>query len=190
MADETKGRVVRRMLRPLTILALVLSILSSFLAIWAFIEARSARKGLQAFIEEGRKWRLSLTLKEPTDRAEIAGYVARIAGLVDFRTTATEVVSAPKLNLVLEEKHVKLVPFVKPLSEAKWWWAQANPLVREDGSFEGSVFIGDKAGAGVGVEFQLAVLAVPKGSVSEGDRLVNLPFSYSASNMVTVRRVR
>ena len=113
-----------------------------------------------------------------------------IAGLVDLRTTAAEVESPPPMNLVLGDKNVELVPFVRPLSEAKWWWAQATPLVHRDGTFEGSVFIGEKRGSGVGVNFQIAVLAVPKGSITEGDRLTNLPFSYATSNVVTVRRIR
>lgn len=190
MKDQSRRGFRTRLWQSLNTTALVLSILASSVAILAYLEARGARKDLKALIEEGKKWEVSLRLLEPADRAEVFGYVTRIAGSIEFRTTAVEVQSPSKVNLALEEKNVELVPVVRPLSEAKWWWVQASPLVRQDGTFEGSVFIGEKTGIGIGVEFQLAVLAVPKGSMSEGARLVNLPFSYVASNTVTVRRAK
>jgi hypothetical protein len=146
---------------------------------------------LEEYFKKAEGWKVNLNLAEPTTGAETNGYMARIAGTVDFRATATEVESPPKMNLALREHKVALVPFVKPLSEANRWWAQPSPVVHEDGSFEGSVLIGDREGQGVGIEFQVVVLAVPMGSVSEGDRVVNLPpGNVGTSNVVIVKRVK
>jgi hypothetical protein len=167
-------------------IGLILGIIASIISIWTFLRIGQ----IEEHARKARDWIIILELSEPPNGSEISGHVARIAGTADFRATAAQVQSSPKVNLSLQENRVDLVPFVRPLSEAKWWWAQSIPVVRQDGGFEGSVFLGEQGGAGIGIDFQVVILAVPKGSVSEGNKFLNLPFSYAASNTVTVKRVR
>jgi hypothetical protein len=182
MSDDSQEDFPRtRVGRYLNLAAVILGILANIVALFAFLQARKTNENLKAFIEEGKQWELSIKLLQPANGSSVVGYVTRVVGSVDIRTTAAEMSSPPKMNLALQNKKVELVPFVRPLSEAKWWWVQASPVVRQDGSFEGSVFIGESSGAGVGVDFQIVVLAIPKGSVTEGDKLSNLPFSYGVS---------
>lgn len=164
---------------------LLLGIVASIISIVTFLRVDK----IEELVRRAKDWKIVLDLSEPQNGAEMTGPVIRIAGRTDFRTTAIEVESNPRVNLALAQNQVELVPFVRPVSEAKWWWVQPSPVVRQDGSFEGSVFIGESGGAGIGIKFQIVVLAVPKGSVREGDKLVNLPFSYAASNIVTVKRI-
>jgi len=168
---------------------LILGLLAAIVSILAYFKVGEVQDDLEALISEAKGWQVTISLAEPQNGTRVEGFVTRIAGSVDLRATAAEMKSPPTMNLALQDKHVELVPFVRPLSEAKWWWAQAGPVVRQDGGYEGSVFIGERTGAGIGVDFQIIVLAVPQGSVTEGDRVSNLPFSYAASDTVTVRRV-
>lgn len=179
--------VLKRFWNVVASIGVMLGLFAAIISIVTFLKVDR----LEEYFREARGWKVTLSLSEPTTDAEINGYITRIAGTVDFRASATDAESPPKMNLALREHKVALVPFVKPLSEAKWWWAQRSPVVHEDGSFEGSVFIGEPDGDGVGIEFQIVVLAVPMGSVSEGDRVVNLPSSNVAtSDLVTVKRVK
>lgn len=116
------------------------------------------------------------------------GYVIRIAGKMDRYTTAAETISDHKVNLILVKGKVELRPFVRPLSEAKWWWAQPNLIVKQDGSLEGSVFLGERGGKGSSIQFQIVVFAVPRDSYSKGGKLVDTPLSYAASNSIIVKR--
>lgn len=165
-------------------LGLVLGIVSSVISI------RSATKinQIEGLARQARDWKITIELTEPKEGLKVSSHVAKIAGKATFQATAANDQSNPSVNLILEENQVELVPFVKPLSESKWWWVQAGPVVHQDGAFDGTVFDGERDGAGIGVEFQIVILAVPKGTISEGDKLVNLPFSYAASNVVTVKR--
>ncbi len=184
---ETKLGPLKMSWNVVASLGVILGLFASTISVATFFKVDR----LEKYFWEAHGWKVSLDLSEPATGAEIGGYITRIAGSVDLRATAMDAESPPRMNLAMREHKVALVPFVKPLSEAKWWWAQPSPLVHEDGSFEGSVFIGEREGDGAGIEFQIVVLAVPMGSVSEGDRVVNLPSSNLAtSNVAVVKRVK
>lgn len=185
MSGQSKRSPLDHVFQLLTLVSLALGIVSNVVGVWAHIEARQVRDDLETLLES-KNWELSLKLEEPVEGSQVSGYVTRIAGAANFRTTA--VATNTKINLLLEEKRIALVPLVRPLS-GKWWWVQARPLVLPDGSFEGTVFVGDKE-SGADSEFQLTVLAVRKRSVSEGDRFAELPFFYTATKTVTIRRLR
>lgn len=189
LSTDSIGRM-SRLWQFINAAALLLGLFVSIVSILAFFKVGEVEDDLEALITEAKKWQVTISLAEPQNGTKVEGFVTRIAGSVDLRTTAAEVKSPPSMNLALQDKRVELVPFVRPLSESKWWWAQADPVIRQDGGYEGSVFIGEKTRAGIGVDFQLIVLAVPQGTVTEGDRVSNLPFFYAASNTVTIRRVR
>jgi hypothetical protein len=167
-------------------IGLILGIIASVNSLWNSWKINQVAHRVQ--IAKG--WRITINLKEPENHSEVRSYVLKIKGHVDFQTTATEAVSSPKVSLALSENDVELIPFVRPFSEAKWWWVQSIPVVGQDGSFESSVFVGERSGVGIGIEFQIVVLAIPRKSVSEGDKLVNLPFYYATSNIVTVKRIQ
>lgn len=57
-----------------------------------------------------------------------------------------------------------------------------------DGTFTLSVNIGEKGGRGINVDFQIVVLALPKGKARQGLELPDLPAYGGASQIVTVRR--
>jgi hypothetical protein len=123
---------------------------------------------IEELARQAREWKIAINLSQPQERSEISGSAVPIAGKADFRVTAAQVDTVPTVNLTLEQNKVELVPFVRPISDAKWWWTQASPAVRQDGSFDGVIQIGEK-----GLEYQVIVLAVRKGSVAEGDKLIN-----------------
>ncbi|MCK4946956.1 MAG: hypothetical protein KAQ99_07835 [Candidatus Aureabacteria bacterium] len=165
---------------------LILGIFASIISIYTFLRVKRVEK----LASMAKNWIINVKLSEPENGAEVSGYIVKISGNVDFRTTAAQVESNSRVNLALQEKQVELVPFVKPLSHVKWWWAQSKPVVSQDGRFEGGIYIGEKEGAGIGVDFQIVVLALPNKAVKEGCKFVNLPFYYTASDILTVKRVR
>ena len=167
-----------------SILALLVGVIASIITIVTWLKVDH----IEDLARAARDWEIALVLSEPQPGTEISDFVIRLTGKVDFCVMAAQVESNSRVNLTLKENRVELVTCVKPLSEAKWWWVQTNPVVREDGHFEGSAFIGERMGTSKGVEFQIVVLAVPRGSMCEGDRHINLPFYYAASNVVNVKR--
>ena len=164
----------------------LLGIVASLISIWTILRVDR----LEHLVARAKHWKISIHLSEPQNGSETVGYIVRLRGNVDFRIAATHDESNPMINLSLSKEKVDIVPLVRPLSEAKYWWTQSSPVVRQDGTFEGSVFLGEKGGADIAIEFQVIALAVPKGSSLEGTKLTNLPFFYAASNTITVKRIR
>jgi hypothetical protein len=132
---------------------------------------------------------LEINLSEPKDGTEVSSRATRITGRINLKTSADDNNLPSGVHSLLARHKIELVPFVKPLSEEKFWWAQSSPVVQQNGIFTGSVFLGEERN-GVGNDFQIIVLAVPKGTTPEGSRILNLPFNSTASNTITVKRVR
>lgn len=159
-----------------SITGLLLSIISSIIGISAYVKVDR----LEDLARRAKDWRIAVNLEPHKPTSNIA---VMVVGSGDLRTTAAQAESSPAVNLVLEENRVELVPFVRQVSEVKSWSIQPKLLVRQDGSFDGLILLGDK-----GYEYQIVVLAVPSGLV-KGDQLMDLPFSYAASNSIIVRRI-
>lgn len=141
-----------------------------------------------------KNWETALNITEPPDGADISGRVLNVSGRAIFRSPVQDIESKVKVNFALYQHQVELVPFVRPLSESSpdvnRWWVQPGPTVNQNGSFSGTIFVGNNEPADIGKKFQIVILAIPKKSVSEGDTFVNLPFSYVASNIITVKKIQ
>lgn len=174
----TAKRPAKLLWKIVGIAGLILSIISSIIAISAYVKVDR----LEDLARRAKDWKIAVNVSEPKNKAEISGDAVMIVGKGDLRTTAAQVESSPAVNLVLEENRVELVPFVRQMSENNSWAVQPKSVVRQDGGFDGVIVLGDR-----GYEYQIIVLAVPSGSV-KGDQLMDLPFSYAVSNSVVVKR--
>ncbi len=163
----------------------ILGLISSLIAILMYLKLRKAKE----FIQKSRHWLITINITNPMDNSEHKDYVLEISGKFDFLVSAMDVVQFHNLNLALIENQIELVPIVKPLSDSKYWWIQSSLIVDQDGNFKGSVFLGEKSGAGRGIKFHIVVLAIPKKSVSEGKTMINPPVSYGVSQIITVKRI-
>lgn len=163
----------------------ILGIIASLTSIWAILKIDR----FEELAERAKSWKLSIALSNPRNGTPVFGSTLRIFGQIEFRIAAADDEFKARINLSLSKEKIDLVPYVRPISESKWWWAQPMPFIHQDGSFEGLVFIGEKQFTGQ-VEYQVIILAVPKGTSPEGSRSVNLPFFYAASNAITLTRVQ
>jgi hypothetical protein len=148
---------------------------------------------LVSLIDRGRGLLLGVQLAEPSQGLEVHGDMTSVTGRLDIKVMAADVlqaqsISAQDINVRLEQRELEVVPFVRPLSEAKWWWAQAVPHVESDGTVHGYVYVGDKTN-GRGIKYELRLLVVPKDSVTEGEKSTALPFAYASSKPVVIQRV-
>jgi len=160
----------------------IFSILAFLLSAVAFIRVDR----LEELFDKIGPLEVQLSLSEPEDGTEVEHYVIEIAGQITV--AAHEPVSSLDVNLTLAERDIDIVPLVRPLSEANLWWAQTKPVIDRKGYFQGSVNVGDKDGRGVGEDFQIVVIAVPRGAISQGDTFRDLPTFGAASRIVTVKR--
>ena len=166
-------------------IGLVLGIISSLIAITAFIKA----KKVESKIGPAKEWKIELLITRPMDGSELKGHLCDLSGRVEFLTSALQYDGNPRINLFLEENKVDIFPIVQPLAEGTYWWVQPKPLIHQNGEFDGSIFIGDNKGNGIGIVFHIAVVAVPKGTIKKGDKLKEAPFSYASSTIVKATRL-
>ena len=142
----------------------------------------------QKMIDDIRPLEMDIALERPQDGFEVSDYVVEIGGQVRIKSTAHP--SRSDINLEIAKRNIDIVPMVRPLSETNVWFAQTKPIIGRDGSFQGSAYIGDKKGRGIGVTFQIVVVAVPKGTVRQGDTFRDLSVYGASSRVVTVKRVQ
>jgi hypothetical protein len=174
---------MERILKTVGFVAAVLSIAAIIVSAMTYLKVDR----LQRLFEEIRPLELEISLIEPESGAEIRGYVTEVEGQITLARRDSD--QDIDVNLTLAQRDIDVVVLVRPLSEANLWWAQTKPAIDRKGYFQGSANIGDKEGRGVGIDFQIIVIAVPRGAIAQGDTFRDLPTYGAASRMVTVRRI-
>jgi hypothetical protein len=193
---------------------ITLTVVADLLAIGAFALGLTNRDRINDLVADASGWYVSVSLSGPPSGADVEGHMIQITGKIEFQDTAK---TFGDVALALQHRRVDLLPFVRA-ARVDGWWAQASVLIRSQpspsagppaspdpsaaatdatctnsshpcGTFTGTVQLGE-LGIGIGEQFQIVVLALPKASVSKGDKLNNLPFSYATSQGITVRRTR
>jgi len=143
---------------------------------------------LQQHFEAIKPLKMEISISKPEDGSEIRDFVTEVSGQIIIKSP-DNTAQKTETNITIAEKGIEVFPLVRPLSEANIWYAQTKPSINKDGIFTGSVNIGDKEGRGIGVRFQIVMLAVPKGTIRQGDTFRDLPPYGCASKTVTVRRI-
>jgi len=133
--------------------------------------------------ETAARVRLSLELEEPADGTTAQGWRVPWRGRVVLRAPD----GAPAR--VLERHDIAIVPLVRPRGKDPRWWVQGEARLRSGGRLEGDLALGEPQGRGVGVVYDVLIVAVPRGSARRGDVLAQLPFTYATSQVVAVRRL-
>ncbi|MCP4989069.1 MAG: hypothetical protein GY928_24325 [Colwellia sp.] len=171
----------------ISFIALFLGIISSIISIWTFLKVDR----LEKFAEEAQQWAISVELNEPSKGENASSFALMIAGKINFRTTANESAVRHKVNLDFYKKKIELVSFIRPiLSEKCAWYRQSKPVIYQDGSFEGLVFLSEGDPTSKKIEHQIIALIVPKDSVSRTFEHKELPFYIVASNIVSMKRIK
>lgn len=131
---------------------------------------------------------LEISITKPEEMAKLSGSVINIEGQI----TMGNITDNPNNDVCigLAQRKIDIVPLVRPLSETNLWYAQTKPAINRNGHFDSSVNLGDNKGHGIGIDFQILVLAVPKGSINQGMIFRDLPPYGNASRMITVRRIK
>lgn len=176
------------MFNPLEIIAaigIILGIIANIIAIIVFFKTRK----IESLIGPAKEWTIKLSITEPANKSDLKGYISGLSGNIGFFVSTLQFEGSPKVNLFLSENKVEIFPLVQPLADGNFWWVQPKPLIQQNGDFSGSIYIGEKNGKGVGVVFQVALVAVPLGSIKEGEKLKEAPFTYAVSNIVKINRV-
>ena len=163
------------------LIAAVLSIISFCFSIYCYITVDRFEKMIIEFV----LLEMDVSLTEPLDKAPVSNHVIDINGQIRIKLPSP----TTDINLDLARRNIDVVPMVRPLSETNLWFVQTRPNIHKDGSFQGSVNIGDKEGRGIGVNFQIVVIAVPKGTIKQGQTFSDLPRG-ATSKTITVRRIR
>lgn len=163
--------------------AALLSIASIVISVYSYFTVDKYRKMFEAI----QPLEMDIAIDKPQDGAQVSHCVTEITGQIriklGYQSTRTDV------NLEIAKRNIDIFPLVRPMSEANTWFAQTKPLIGSDGSFQSSVNIGDKEGRGIGMNFQIAVIAVPKGTIHQGDTFRDLPPYGASSKVITVRRI-
>jgi len=169
--------------RSLIVASLTLSLTACGIAAWSVLRADELAASASAAAPPPQQYDLAIQLSQPSDGDEVHGVQLSYSGFVDV---ASEGLSAREA--LGPGSGVALVPLVRPLVDPLTWWVQAQPMVLDGGFFQGVVSMGEENGAGVGLEFELTVVALPDDVLAPGQQLQELPSSLAASQIVTVRR--
>ena len=168
----------------LTAVVAGLAVLAILAGCWYWHSLRKEARA-QRWLNAVAPLEMEISLERPVDGAGVAGYVVDLVGHIRIKSRGSS--SRTDVNLEVAKRNIEIVSMVRPLSETGLWFVQTKPAIRPDGRFHGSLNIGSRDGLGVGVRFQIVVLAVPRDSVSALYR--DLPASGVCSNVVTVRRL-
>ena len=134
-------------------------------------------------------WSLSVHLSEPFKSHGIrSGHQLSIRGYVHFRPrgTSSTLTDGSSVRAALRREGIQIVPFV--LSRKSEWWPQGGLEIQDDGTFLGTVCIGDNQGRSVGHDFEVVVCAVSHDTVVWNKPLTKLPDARIESVRVTVTR--
>lgn len=129
---------------------------------------------------------LRIQIAEPLPGDEADGPELPLIGFVD--AVGEKAAPPAATSLLYQQAGIELVAFVRPLVEPTVWWVQPRLRLSGDGSFEGTLSLGDEHGAGAGLEFEIQVLALPRGTFAPGDQLGSAPSGYSTSRTVRIKR--
>ncbi|MBM4185527.1 MAG: hypothetical protein FJ207_15125 [Gemmatimonadetes bacterium] len=173
--------------RRTSIAALALSLAAWATAGWTYlrVEGLEAEKRWARNVED---LRISLEIVEPTNQSEAHGAELRIGGNVSVAHTR-DAPSPDSVEQILTQSEIEIVPIARALGYPTQWWVQMRPMVRPDGRFDGVVWVGEPNGVGVGLDFEIVVLAVPRGSLQKGETVAEIPLNYATSSPISVKRV-
>lgn len=171
------------------IISAIFSTIACILSIFTFIISRVNEDKLQKLIDKVGPVNIEISILSPKDGSEIVNYVAGISGKIIFKSLLD---NNAKKDVILEfaNKGIDIIPLVRPLSEANIWYAQTKPAITKEGDFHGSINIGDKEGRGIGINYQIIVIAVQKGTIKQGHTFRDLPAYLSAAGIITIKRIR
>lgn len=127
--------------------------------------------------------RLRIEIWTPRSGEHATTWVVPLSGRV---VPADE--SAGMAREALDRDQIAIVPLVRPLVNGTQWWVQERPKIHPDGTVEGALSLGDQQGLGVGIAFEVVIVAVPRGSLLRGEKLSELPLSYASSERIVLRR--
>lgn len=161
--------------------AALISIASACISIYSYLYIDRFEKMITEFV----LLEMDVSLTKPQDNYEVSNHVVDVNGQIHIKS----VLPTTNINLDLARRNIDIVPMVRPLSETNTWFAQTRLNIYKDGSFQGSANIGDKEGKGIGVNFQIVVIAVPKGTIRQGQSFHDLPHG-ATSRIITVRRIQ
>ena len=142
---------------------------------------------IQQMMDEIEPLEIEIRIQKPENHTEIFHYVVEVTGQISLKHDLGRK-GITDVNIELSRRKIDLIPFVRPLSEANLWYAQTRLAIGRNGYFQGSVNLGTKEGDGVGIDFQIVILAVPINTVSQGRTYRDLPPYGSASRIITVTR--
>jgi hypothetical protein len=174
-----------KLMKIIQFLSAVLSIIAIAVSFYSYLSVSR----LQQHFEAIKPLEMHITITKPEDRAILFHYVTTLEGQIALKTNAWKG-NDQDVNIELAQRNIDIVPLVRPLSEANLWYAQTRPAIRKDGQFQGSMNLGGKEGRGVGVDFQILIIAVPNGTISQGATFRDLPPYGNASSIITVRRAQ
>lgn len=166
-------------------LGIFFGIFAALISIYTFLKVDN----ISNFVELSRNWRLEIEITEPKDDTEITGQILKVAGRINFQTSANITGNHPNVKLALYQNKLEIVAFVRPISVYDSWYRQEDLIVHQDGSFEGAVLVGNKEDQNDILEAEIAVLVVPSGSISKKLQQNTLPFYVAISNIVNVSRL-
>jgi hypothetical protein len=173
----------------INMLGSICSILSLVILIITFFVVDRIRE----LVDTSKNWIIKLELNQPLNNSNISGKVERIKGKFEFYTTAAEAHDKGPVNLIMYQKSIVLLCFVRPISihnsNQNKYYLQTKPIVHQNGEFESLVFFGNVSEENdLATSYQIIVLAVPKKSIPKGFVFDNLPFYLAASNSIVVKR--
>ena len=168
----------------LGIVATSIAIVSAAISVRTYLATSALREHIEAIAPLG----LRIAISSPDKETPVKNFVVELKGQVSIQPTYNSL-NRPDVNLELLAREVELIPFVRPLSGAGVWYAQTKPSIAPDGSFTGSIYLGESNGPGENMDYQVVVCALPAGTVQEGDKYPDLPASGSASPLIKVHRV-
>ncbi|MBI3195303.1 MAG: hypothetical protein HYZ34_12685 [Ignavibacteriae bacterium] len=158
------------------ILQLIAAIITIVMAIIVVLAVHRIEEGLFDVI---RRQNASIYLNEQKDSAVVTNGFIYISGNITFSKTEEQFI-----NVRMVERGMELVPFVKVLPLQDWWKAESSPVVLSNGNFHGSIVLK------VIGSYQIVVIAAPKGFISVGADLINLPAYFGTSNVIHIQRMQ
>ena len=168
-----------------SIVSSTVALASAAIAIWSFLQVG----GLKQLYEDTRRLEMRMTISSPLDMATISGTPLPWRGKVEIRPTADSIFKG-NTTLELAERAIRIVPFVRPLGSENLWWTQTAATIDANGGLSGSVNLGDSTGRGIGLDFQIVLVALPQDSVQQGQTFADIPSGSAQSPVLTVRRVQ
>ncbi|NIM14731.1 MAG: hypothetical protein GTO45_22305 [Candidatus Aminicenantes bacterium] len=146
---------------------------------------------VKKLVETSKNWIIKIEITESQNSIDVTVPVIRIKGKVEFYTSAAETINKGPVNLIMHQKSIILLCFVRPLiprkSNQNGYYLQPKLIVHRNGGFEGIISFGYAKEDDLETEYQIIVLAVPQKSVPAGLIHADLPFYLASSNIVVVK---